>query len=302
MSHTFTRSFRVRAYECDILGHLNNAVCQSYCEQTAVEASEDAGYGSEWYETQGTVWVLRQISIEYLKPAVSGDVLEVTTWISGWRRVRAQREYEMRRRSDGEVIARASADWVYIDRDSAWPRRIPVAIAEEVGSGGETVVGPFRLPAEGLDSGTFLWQHGVKRYEIDANGHANNAVYLNWVEEAKFRAAEEAGWSVELLREENLVTVQIRHDTEYFRPAVYGDEIDVVSRLYDLRRVRGTWLHEIYRAGDGELLACNYSSGAFLDLEGRPRRAPAEMLEALLEGGNQGAKPRRDYEHTVDEV
>ena len=43
MPHTFTRPFRVRAYECDMLGHLNNAVNQSYCEQAAVEASEDAG-------------------------------------------------------------------------------------------------------------------------------------------------------------------------------------------------------------------------------------------------------------------
>ncbi len=86
------------------------------------------------------------------------------------------------------------------------------------------------------------------------------------------------------MRASNFVTVQIRHDTEYFLPAVYGDEIEVVSRLYDLRRVRGTWLHEIHRAGTGELLVRNYSTGAFLDLQGRPAPAPQAMLDALLRG------------------
>lgn len=97
MAHVFTRPFRVRGYECDMLGHLNNAVYQHYCEQISIEASEDAGYDMDWYAARGTGWVVRQISVEYLHPVTAGDVLDVTTWVSGWRGVRAQREYLMRR-------------------------------------------------------------------------------------------------------------------------------------------------------------------------------------------------------------
>ncbi|RME49348.1 MAG: hypothetical protein D6791_00975 [Chloroflexi bacterium] len=284
MTHVYTRSFRVRGYECDALGHLNNAVYQHYCEQASIEASEDAGYPMDWYETHGTAWVIRRMSIEYLQSVVAGDVLEVTTWVSGWRGVRAQREYEMRWQADSALVARASAEWVYLDRATGRPRRIPSEVADLIGAGGERVVRPYRLPAQGVEAGTFRWRHQVKRYELDAMQHVNNAVYLNWVEEAKFRAAEAAGWPVERMRAENFVTVQIRHDTEYLLPARYGDEIEIVSRLYDLRRVRGTWLHEIYRVGGGELLARNYSTGAFLNLEGRPMPAPPAMLDALLRG------------------
>lgn len=279
--HIFTRPFRVRSYECDLLGHLNNAVYQQYCEQASIEASEDAGYDAAWYANQGTAWVIRAITVEYLRPAVADDVLEVTTWVSNWRRVWAQREYLMQRRSDQEVVARASAKWVYVDRATGQPQRIPADIERLIGVR-EGAVRPYRLPEERLGQHEFHWPHRVRRYELDAMRHVNNAVYLNWVEEAKFRAAAEAGWPLERARAANFVTVQIRHDTEYFVPAVYGDEVDVVSYLYAVRRVRGTWLHEVYRVRDGELLVRNYSTGAFLDLEGRPREAPEGMLEVLL--------------------
>lgn len=278
--HVFTRPFRVRSYECDLLGHLNNAVYQQYCEQVSIEASEDVGYDAGWYADQGTAWVIRRITVEYLQPSVADDVLEVTTWVSHWRRVWAQREYLMRRRSDQQVVARASAKWVYLDRETGRPRRIPADIERLIGARAG-VIKPYQLPAERMGQRAFRWPHKVRRYELDAMRHVNNAVYLNWVEEAKFQAAAEAGWSLERARVEDFVTVQIRHDTEYFVPAVYGDAVDVVSYLYDLRRVRGTWLHEVFRERDGALLVRNYSTGAFLDLEGRPRRAPEGMLEDL---------------------
>jgi acyl-CoA thioester hydrolase len=279
--HVFTRPFRVRSYECDLLGHLNNAVYQQYCEQVSIEASEDAGYDAAWYADRGTAWVIRHIAIEYLQPAAADDVLDVTTWVSHWRRVWAQREYQLRRRSDAQDVARASAKWVYLDRATGRPKRIPAEIENLIGAH-EGVVKPYRLPEASRGQRSFHWRHKVRRYELDAMQHVNNAVYLNWVEEAKFRAAEEAGWPLERARAANLVTVQIRHATEYFVPAVYGDEVDVVSRLYDVRRVRGTWLHEVYRQRDGVLLVRNYSTGAFLNLEGRPQRLPEGMLEDLL--------------------
>ena len=41
------------------------------------------------------------------------------------RRVRSYREYELRRVSDGRLVAIAQADWVYINATTLFPRRIP---------------------------------------------------------------------------------------------------------------------------------------------------------------------------------
>ncbi len=86
------------------------------------------------------------------------------------------------------------------------------------------------------------------------------------------------------MRAENFVSLQYRHDAEFFDAAVNGDEIEIVSRLIEIRRVRGTWLHEVYRAATNALIMRDYSTGAFLDREGNIRAGPMEVLEALTRG------------------
>ena len=90
----------VRRYEVDRFGAVHHHVFHQYLEETAIHASAAAGFGSEWYERHGTVWVVREMEIEYLRPAMMEDELEVHTWVADFRRVRSHREYEIYRRRD----------------------------------------------------------------------------------------------------------------------------------------------------------------------------------------------------------
>lgn len=273
MMRPHRESFRIRSYECDALGHVNNAVYQLYLEQTTLDAWANAGCTPRWFSAHQVSWFLKQASIDYRHPAVANDVLEVTTWVSSWETHRVQHEYEFHRQSDGELIAAATASWSYVDPGTLQRREVPTNLRLFFGEIGPTVLKPYQLPVKGLKARSFHWQHQIRRYEVDATQHVNPAVYLNWIEEAKFRAAESVGWPLSQMQAANFVTFQIRHDTQYFQPAHY---------LYDLRKVRGTWLHEVYRRGSNDLIARNYSTGAFLNLDRRPAPAPQAMLEALL--------------------
>ena len=53
MPLTHTRTFRVRHYECDAYGHLNNANYLRYMQETAFDASAAAGYDLERYNKLG---------------------------------------------------------------------------------------------------------------------------------------------------------------------------------------------------------------------------------------------------------
>lgn len=110
------------------------------------------------------------------------------------------------------------------------------------------------------------------------------AGYFNWLEEATFRAANIAGWPLERMREDDFIAFQYRHDVEFFQSIGYPDEVDIVSRLVDVRRARGTWIHEVFAVGDGALLMRDHSTGASLRWDGRLRPVPAEMMEALRRG------------------
>lgn len=126
----FTTRLRVRHHEMDSLGHVNNAVYQHYLEQAAVEHSEHLGFNLERYRSLGGLFVMRRIQIDYLRPAVAGDTLEVTTWLHQIRGSRAIRHYEICKPSEPELLVTAEALWVWVDLSTMRPRAIPNVLLE----------------------------------------------------------------------------------------------------------------------------------------------------------------------------
>ena len=126
----FKTQLRVRYHEMDALGHVNNAVYQHYLEQAAVEHSEHLGFNQERCQELGGVFVMRRIEIDYLRPAVAGDNLEVTTWLQTLRGPRAIRRYEIRKQGDEQRLVTAEALWVWVDTKAMRPRAIPQQVIE----------------------------------------------------------------------------------------------------------------------------------------------------------------------------
>lgn len=73
---------------------------------------------------------MRRIEIDYLRPAVAGDTLEVTTWLQTVRGPRAIRRYEIRKQGDDQLLVTAEALWVWVDTKAMRPRAIPRQIVE----------------------------------------------------------------------------------------------------------------------------------------------------------------------------
>ncbi|KAF3886883.1 MULTISPECIES: acyl-CoA thioesterase [Nostocales] len=127
----FKTLLRVRHYEMDALGHVNNAVYQNYLEQAAVEHSEHLGLTLDVYRELGGVFVMRRVEIDYLRPAIAGDTLEVTTWLKEMRGTRAYRRYEIRKQSQEDLLVTAEALWVWVDVKTMRPRAIPNLLQEK---------------------------------------------------------------------------------------------------------------------------------------------------------------------------
>ena len=127
----FKTLLRVRHYEMDALGHVNNAVYQNYLEQAAIEHSESLGLTLDVYRQVGGVFVMRRVEIDYLRPAVAGDTLEVTTWLKEMRGTRALRCYEIRKQNQDNLLVTAEALWVWVDAQTMRPRPIPSVMLDK---------------------------------------------------------------------------------------------------------------------------------------------------------------------------
>lgn len=127
----FKTLLRVRHYEMDALGHVNNAVYQNYLEQAAIEHSEYLGLTLDVYRQVGGVFVMRRVEIDYLRPAVAGDTLEVTTWLKEMRGTRALRCYEIRKQNQDNLLVTAEALWVWVDAQTMRPKPIPSVMLDK---------------------------------------------------------------------------------------------------------------------------------------------------------------------------
>lgn len=135
----FITQLRVRHYEMDALGHVNNAVYQHYLEQAAIEHSEFLGFTPDRYRELGGTFVLRRIAIDYLRPAFAGDMLTIKTWLEEMRGPRAIRKYEIRKQDEPELLVTGEALWAWIDRVTMRPKAIPRSILDAFGQLIQTV-------------------------------------------------------------------------------------------------------------------------------------------------------------------
>jgi acyl-CoA thioester hydrolase len=121
---------RTRWSEIDPAGHVNNAAYLTFFEDCAMELMVDRGWPAARMHADGYGIVAREFRIQYQAPALLDDVLEVATWVSQVKRATVLRHYVIQRVSDGELIVRAQALWVWIDLNTGRPLRIPAHYLE----------------------------------------------------------------------------------------------------------------------------------------------------------------------------
>ena len=279
MSHTFTRSFRIRYYECDPYGYVNNANYLRYATQAAMEASADAGYDLAKYDELGTLWLIREAGIEYLRPAQYGDTLNVKTWVSDFRRVRSRREYELTLASTGELAARVYADWVYLDAQTQQPARIPAElIAAFFPEGAPPALerAPFPEPPA-PPPGAFTTRRRVRWHHLDPTGHMNNAWYLSLTEDVGIEAAAHVGWPMQRAAEHGFAFFAREYRIECLRPALMDDDLKFTTYLGEVRRSSVVRHHLIHQAS-GELIARARVTWVLVNIHTRrPMQVPAEV-------------------------
>ena len=111
--------------DVDPAQHVNNAQYFAYMEEAGTTAAAKYNFVLEEYLEKSMGIVARKTRIEYKQPAVLGDKLEITTYLSNSRPIRGTRHFIFHRQSDQALIAQAHLDWVFIDISTGRPMRMP---------------------------------------------------------------------------------------------------------------------------------------------------------------------------------
>ena len=125
-----------------------------------------------------------------------------------------------------------------------------------------------------------IYQHEfiVSERAVDLNGHVNNVVYVQWMQDVAVLHSDSVG-GTEAMHASGGTWVVHSHKIEYLSPAFAGDEVVVLTWVVNFRRVRSVRRYGFYRKRDKRLLARGETEWVFVDVQsGRPRMIPEETI------------------------
>jgi acyl-CoA thioester hydrolase len=136
------------------------------------------------------------------------------------------------------------------------------------------------------------WEHtdphvvtvDVADADIDAYGHVNNAVYLQWLDRAAWSHSAALGLSIGDCTRLRRGMAALRVEIDYLRAALPHDRVEVATWIVESdRRLRVTRRFQLRHAADGGTLARAITHYVCLNLDsGRAVRMPPEFSAAYV--------------------
>ena len=120
----------------------------------------------------------------------------------------------------------------------------------------------------------------VRYAETDRMGIVYHAHYIVWFEIGRTNYCRAAGMPYRAMEDSGLWILVTGVECKYRGSARYDDALRVRTRLMELASRGLSFQYEVVNEGE-RLLAEGSTRHVFADAQGRPRRAPAEILEAL---------------------
>ncbi len=197
---------RVRLSDMDAAGRVRLDAVARFLQDAAIDDVEETGWGIPEH-----LWVIRKIRVDVLAPLLRDRALEITTFCSGVAAIAAGRRWSVRGDAGGHV--EIDSVWIHLGPDQR-PARIGEFGPYGVAAGGRSVSTKLELPDPPADAVRMPW--ALRSTDLDANGHVNNAVYWQAVED----------W---LAREGSVGERPLRAELDYRDPIDLGDRVELAS-------------------------------------------------------------------------
>lgn len=182
-------------------------------------------------------WMLNRWKVKVDKYPKGGETIRIETWISGFDKFYANREFIIYDEEDLE-IGRATAVWIFIDMNRKRPIRITDKYYNLSNTFDMKIFNEFyRFPLNmEMDSNM---NFNVRRSDIDTNQHVNNTKYLEWI--------------IESIPEETYETcILSEFEIQYKKEIKYPNIIIAGSKLLNQELKENEYVHHIIQEELGE--------------------------------------------------
>ncbi len=132
----FESTHKVRGYECDFYGHVNNANYLNFLEFARMELLEALGLTLVKLKAAGIHIVIRRVDIQYKFPAEYHEEIVIRTRMKGYTGATGTFQQQILRKCDEKLLADAEVTWACTNQEGR-AVRMPQILRTALQIGGE---------------------------------------------------------------------------------------------------------------------------------------------------------------------
>ena len=181
---TLQHQYTIPCYDTDASWHLKPASFMNYAQEAAGQHAIILGFGYDELIKTNTAWILSRMHIKFLDTPKWRDQVTLTTWHKGLNRLFYLRDFIMTD-AQGNAIIKATTSWLVLNLETRRLVRDPELMDEGIVNAEhvlETPADKVQMPKDIVPE--MVMEHVVSYSDVDANAHANNAMYMQWAMDA----------------------------------------------------------------------------------------------------------------------
>lgn len=180
----YSEKHTITCYETDASWRLKPASFMNLAQEAAGRHAVYLGFGYDDLIASNTAWVLSRVHVEFLDTPLWREEITLNTWHKGLNRLFFLRDFILTD-SEGKERVKATTSWLVMNLETRRLVRDPKLMEEGtvcLDNAIETPADKVQMPkdAEPVE----VLRHVVAYSDIDTNGHANNAMYMQWAMDA----------------------------------------------------------------------------------------------------------------------
>ncbi|MCR5625118.1 MAG: acyl-CoA thioesterase [Lachnospiraceae bacterium] len=109
-----------------------------------------------------------------------------------------------------------------------------------------------------------IYTRKINYYDTDKMSVVHHSNYIRYMEEARIHLMDEWGIGLEEIEKLGLVIPVLSVTSNYIKPARFGEDIEVRTKLTGYNGVKFSFEYEMYNPATGELLNTGNSSHAII--------------------------------------
>jgi len=203
----FTQNFTIPCYDTDASWRLKPTSFMNLAQEAAGLHAVHLGFGYDDLIVNNTAWILSRVHIEFLDTPKWRENITLTTWHKGLNRLFYLRDFILTD-ENGKERVKATTSWLVLNLETRRLVRDPQLMEEgtvNLENAIETPADKVQLPKD--VEPVLAFEHVVGYSDVDMNGHANNAMYVQW-------AMDAVDYDIASARPVRELTINFNHETK----------------------------------------------------------------------------------------